>query len=83
MFALLIMIRIAILVEKVNIRVPPCCITASPLLPVRFIAPLDIPKLHVEGGARIVIDDGAENPVGMVMPAEPRVLFPVTVIVTE
>ena len=29
-----------------------------------------------------MIDDGFENPVGMVMPAEPRVLFPVTVIVT-
>ena len=70
------------IVEKVNMRLPPCCITASPLLPVRFIDPLGELKLHVEGGVRIVIDDGVENPVGMVMPAEPRVLFPVTVIVT-
>ena len=30
-----------------------------------------------------MIDDGAENPVGMVMAAEPRVLFPVFVMVTE
>ena len=30
-----------------------------------------------------MIDDGAENPVGIVMLAEPRVLFPVFVMVTE
>ena len=30
-----------------------------------------------------MIDDGGENPVGMVMAAEPRVLFPVFVMVTE
>ncbi len=30
-----------------------------------------------------MIDDGVENPAGMVMAVEPRVLFPVLVIVTE
>ena len=30
-----------------------------------------------------MIYDGVENPVGMVMAAEPRVLFPVFVMATE
>jgi len=29
------------IVEKVNMSLPPCCIIASPLLPVRFMASFD------------------------------------------
>ena len=33
--------EVGAIVEKVNMRLPPCCIAASALVPVRFMAPFD------------------------------------------
>ena len=69
--------------SKVHVTFSPCDITAPPSVAVILMDVDEKLEFHNVGGLRIVTGEKTVNPVGIAMFAEPNVLSPMFVMITE